>query len=167
MKKLMTNHHIKTNMRIALTLTAGVALAAALSGCGQKSSASQTSSAPGTAPEQAPAVEQTAAVAAASTGPSAEHGQQLFTATCSGCHGPQGAGIPHLGKDLQTSTFVAGLTDDQLVDFITSGRAANDPLNTTHVAMPPKGGNPAMSPQDLRGIAAYIRQLQKQSGTAK
>lgn len=99
--------------------------------------------------------------------PSAEHGKQLFTATCTGCHGPQGAGIPHLGKDLQTSKFAAGLSDAQLVDFITQGRAVNDPLNTTHVPMPPKGGNPALSPQDISDIVAYVRQLQKQAGTAK
>ncbi|MDE3099330.1 MAG: cytochrome c [Verrucomicrobiota bacterium] len=163
----MTNQHSKTNLRLALTLSAGLALTAILSGCGQSSGASQSSSASDPAAEQTPPVEQTAAAPAAPAAPSAEHGQQLFTATCSGCHGPQGAGIPHLGKDLQTSKFVAGLSDDQLVDFITQGRAANDPLNTTHVAMPPKGGNPALSAQDLRDIVAYLRQLQQQAGTNK
>ena len=60
-------------------------------------------------------------------------------------------GMPHLGKDLQTSQFAAGLSDSKLADFITQGRAANDPLNTTHVPMPPKGGNPALS------VAGYFR----------
>jgi len=163
MKKNMTDaKHIKTNVRLALTLSAGLALTAALSGCGQSSNASQPSSSADPAPEQTPTVEQTAAAPAAPTAPSAEHGQQLFTTTCSGCHGPEGKGIPHLGKDLQTSKFVAGLSDSQLVDFINQGRSTSDPLNTTHIAMPPKGGNPALSPQDVADIAAYIRQLQKQ-----
>jgi cytochrome c5 len=163
MKKIMTNQHTKTNLSLALALTAGIALAAFLSGCGQSSGASQSSSASDPAAEQTPPVEQTAAVPAAPAAPSAQHGQQLFIATCSGCHGPQGAGIPHLGKDLQTSKFAAGLSDTQLADFITQGRAANDPLNTTHVAMPPKGGNPALSAQDISDIVAYLRQLQKQA----
>lgn len=97
--------------------------------------------------------------------PSAEHGQQFFAATCAACHGPQGQGIPHLGKDLQTSKFTAGLTDTQLADLIAHGRAADDPLNTTHVPMPPKGGNPALSAEDISDIVAYLRQLQTQAGT--
>lgn len=163
----MTNDTIKTKIHLALTLSSSLALAAALSGCGQGSGATQTSSAADPAAEQTPPVEQTAAAPAAPAAPSAEHGQQLFASTCTGCHGPQGQGIPHLGKDLQTSKFAAGLSDAQLVDFITQGRPTSDPLNTTHVAMPPKGGNPALSSQDISDIVAYLRQLQKQGGTAK
>jgi mono/diheme cytochrome c family protein len=144
-------HHSKRFTRrvhFTLILCAGLALAAVQSGCGQRSSSSPS------APDD-PAV------------PSAEHGQQLFIRSCAACHGPQGQGIPHLGKDLQTSKFVEGSSDAQLVDFIIQGRAADDPLNTSHVAMPPKGGNSALTTQDLRDIVAYIRQLQNQSGTAK
>ena len=144
---------------LALALGAGLALAG-LTGCGQNSGATPPTASDDSAPQQTAPVEQTAPPAA----PSAEHGRQLFPATCAGCHGPQGQGIPHLGKDLQTSKFVAGLSDDQLVDFLTQGRAANDPLNTTHVPMPPKGGNPALSAQDLRDIVACLRQLQQQAG---
>lgn len=160
MKNSKTNHANQTTktVRIALALGASLALAG-LTGCGQSSSASTSTSA--ATSEQTPPVQQAAAPAA----PSAEHGQQLFATTCASCHGPQGAGIPHLGKDLQTSKFAAGLNDTQLADFITQGRAANDPLNTTHVPMPPKGGNPALSAQDISDIVAYLRQLQKQAGT--
>jgi mono/diheme cytochrome c family protein len=145
---------------LALALGAGLALAG-LTGCGQNSSATPPAASDDSAPQQTAPVEQTAPPAA----PSAEHGRQLFAATCAGCHGPQGQGIPHLGKDLQTSKFVAGLNDAQLADFITQGRAVNDPLNTTHVPMPPKGGNPALSTQDIADIVAYLRQLQQQTGT--
>jgi nitrite reductase (NO-forming) len=91
----------------------------------------------------------------------AKVGQPLFTQTCSACHGPTGAGVPNLGKNLITSEFVAGKTDEELVAFIKAGRDANDPLNTTKVAMPPKGGNPALSDQDLKHIVAYIRTLER------
>lgn len=93
--------------------------------------------------------------------PSATRGKELYEESCSTCHGMQGQGVPHLGVDLQTSKFVTQKTDAQLVAFITQGRAANDPLNTTHVAMPPKGGNPALNPQNLADIVAYVRQMQK------
>jgi mono/diheme cytochrome c family protein len=164
MKKHMTNHtnHSNGKIRIALMLSAGMALAG-LAGCGQGSGASQSSSASDSAPEQTPAVEQAAATP---TPPSSDHGRQLFATACATCHGPQGQGIPHLGKDLQTSQFVSGLGDDKLVDFITEGRPTSDPLNTTHVPMPPKGGNPALSSQDISDIVAYVRQLQQQQHMA-
>lgn len=88
-------------------------------------------------------------------------GRELFIATCAACHGPAGQGVPGLGKDMTSSEFIAGLTDDELVEFIKIGRDPSDPLNTTGVAMPPKGGNPALSDQDLYNITAYIRSLQK------
>ena len=86
-------------------------------------------------------------------------GQKLFATSCAACHGPKGEGVPGLGKDLITSKFVAEKTDDQLVEFIKAGRAPNDPLNTTGIAMPPKGGNPALTDQDLYNIVAYIRSI--------
>lgn len=86
-------------------------------------------------------------------------GQELFVGTCSACHGPTGEGIQGLGKPLTTSEFAAGQSDDQLVDFIKTGRDPSDPLNTTGVAMPPKGGNPALSDEDLYNIVAFLRSI--------
>lgn len=88
-------------------------------------------------------------------------GKELFAGTCSACHGPNGEGVPGLGKDMTTSEFIAGKTDAELIAFIKQGRDPSDPLNTTGVAMPPKGGNPALSDQDLANIVAHIRTLQK------
>ena len=87
-------------------------------------------------------------------------GQELFV-TCAACHGPTGEGVPNLGKDMTASEFIAGKTDEELVEFIKVGRAPDDPLNTTGVAMLPKGGNPALSDDDLYDIVAYIRTLQQ------
>jgi disulfide bond formation protein DsbB len=88
-------------------------------------------------------------------------GQTLFTATCSACHGPTGEGIQGLGKNLVASDFVAGQTDDQLLSFIKVGRGPTDPLNTTGIAMPPKGGNPALSDEDLQNIIVFLRTIHK------
>jgi mono/diheme cytochrome c family protein len=78
---------------------------------------------------------------------------------CAGCHGPDAKGLPNLGKDMTTSEFIKGLTDDELVAFVKTGRPISDPANTTNVDMPPKGGNPAFTDEDLYDIVAYIRTL--------
>ena len=48
------------------------------------------------------------------------------------------------------------------MEFIKVGRDPSDPLNTTDVAMPPKGGNPALDNDDLYDIVSYIRTLQQE-----
>ena len=133
-----------------------------LAGCGKGGSSSSQQAQQSTS--------ETTATPAAAPAPSAivgnaVKGQQLFTDNCSTCHGDHGQGLPHLGKDLQKNKFVAGLSDTQLVAFIAHGRSASNPLNTTHVDMPPKGGNPALHKQDIYDIVAYLRQLQKSPQT--
>ena len=86
-------------------------------------------------------------------------GQELFTGTCSACHGPAGEGVPNLGKDMTASEFIAGKSDEELIAFIKVGRDPSDPLNSTGVAMPPKGGNPALNDEDLQDIVAFIRTI--------
>ncbi len=88
-------------------------------------------------------------------------GKQKYDGTCVACHGPDAKGVTGLGKDLTTSTFVKGLSDAEFVVFVTKGRPTGDPANTSGVDMPPKGGNPALTDQDLADIVAYIRTLQK------
>jgi disulfide bond formation protein DsbB len=87
-------------------------------------------------------------------------GRQAYLATCVACHGQDAMGVPGLGKDLTTSTFVPSQTNEQLLAFLQTGRPASDPLNTTGVDMPPRGGNPAFSDTDLQNIVAYLRTLQ-------
>jgi disulfide bond formation protein DsbB len=90
---------------------------------------------------------------------SAADGQALFTSNCSACHGPTGGGLPGLGKPLTTSEFVGSLSDEELLDFIKTGRPASDPLNTSGVLMPPKGGNASLTDEQLQAIIAYIRSI--------
>jgi mono/diheme cytochrome c family protein len=86
-------------------------------------------------------------------------GATLFISNCSSCHGPEGKGITGLGKDMTTSDFIAGLSDAELLEFVKTGRPISDPLNTTGVDMPPKGGNPALTDEQLLDIIAYIRTI--------
>ena len=89
----------------------------------------------------------------------AAHGEELFASTCSACHGPGGVGIEGLGKDMTNSPFIADQTDADLITFIKLGRSTSDPLNTTGIDMPPKGGNPSLGEDDLNDIVTYIRTI--------
>lgn len=86
-------------------------------------------------------------------------GQTTFNNRCSVCHGPGGEGIVGLGKPLTTSEFAAGLTDAELLAFLQTGRPSDDPLNTTGIAMPPRGGTPALTDQELVDVIAYLRTI--------
>ena len=91
----------------------------------------------------------------------AAKGKVAFAGTCSACHGADAKGVSGLGKDLTASTYAKGLSDADYVAFIKKGRPSSDPANTTKVDMPPKGGNPALTDQDLADIVTYVRTLQK------
>ncbi len=87
-------------------------------------------------------------------------GATKYVSTCVSCHGPDAKGLPALGKDLTTSEFLKTTSDLDLVAFVTKGRPTSDPASTTGVDMPPKGGNPALTEQDLKDIVSYLRTLQ-------
>jgi disulfide bond formation protein DsbB len=87
-------------------------------------------------------------------------GTKLYAATCIACHGAGGVGMKGNGKALVNNEFVQGLNDDDLLAFIKKGRDPGDPKNTTGVGMPAKGGNPALSEDDLLDIISYLRTLQ-------
>lgn len=132
--------------------------------------------APTVAPTQAPPTMTSTAPAVADAGQASpqnttasydpalvSQGQTLYM-VCSACHGPDGRGLPNLGKDLVASDFVHSLTDEELLNFVKTGRPMWDPLNTTGIDMPPKGGNPAFSDDDILAIIAYLRSLSAASG---
>lgn len=90
-------------------------------------------------------------------------GAAIFSKTCIACHGAGGVGIKGNGKALAMNEFIQSQDEDALFDFITRGRDPGDPKNTTGVAMPPKGGNPALSEDDLLDVISYLRTLQGKS----
>jgi len=86
-------------------------------------------------------------------------GGEFFASTCSACHGPDAKGLPNLGKDLTTSEYVAENDDDTLLTLLKEGRPSGHELNTTGVDMPPKGGNPSLTDEDLVKIVAFMRSI--------
>jgi mono/diheme cytochrome c family protein len=103
----------------------------------------------------------TAPVASGAQSKAAAKGKAIFATTCAACHGPNGEGVKGLGKDMTTSEFIASLSDQDLLTFIKQGRAPGDPLNTTGVMMPPKGGNPTLDDAKIIEIIAFVRAIQK------
>lgn len=131
-------------------------LAVTVAACGGDEDPTPTPAPAAPAEQAAPAAQ----VAAESAG-NAENGKAVFATTCAACHGPAGEGVQGLGKDMTTSEFIAGLSDEELVAFIKEGRRIGDPLNTTGVDMPPKGGNPALTDEQLLDIIAFMRTIHK------
>lgn len=86
-------------------------------------------------------------------------GFELYRSSCIVCHGEGGVGIDGLGKSWIGTTFIDERTDEELIAFLLVGRQADDPLNTTGVDMLPKGGNNALTEDDLRDLVAYMRTL--------
>lgn len=110
----------------------------------------------------APAAAVAPAEPAVASAGNAENGKVLFATTCAACHGPEGKGVQGLGKDMTTSTFIAEKSDEEMLTFVKTGRPISDPLNTTKVDMPPKGGNPALTDDQIKDIIAFIRTIHVQ-----
>lgn len=90
-----------------------------------------------------------------------EAGKEHYDTVCIACHGPGGEGVEGLGKPFTSSGFLRENSDEELLAFIKVGRPTGDPLNTTGVDMPPKGGNPALTDEQILDIVAYLRTLQE------
>jgi cbb3-type cytochrome c oxidase subunit III len=85
-------------------------------------------------------------------------GEQLY-AQCAACHGADARGIPGLGKDLVDTEYMQTHTDEEVQQLVIMGRPIWDPDNTTGIDMPSRGGNPALSNDDIMAIIAYLRSL--------
>lgn len=134
--------------RVLLGFVLIVVLAMALAACGGGGSAAPSAT---TAPAEPTAAPVSVGDVAA--------GEEQFNSICIACHGPGGTGIEGLGKPFTTSTFLLTVSDQELLEFIKQGRPSTDPLNTTGVDMPPKGGNPALTDAQILDIIAYVRTL--------
>ncbi len=91
--------------------------------------------------------------------PGVQKGKAIFERICATCHGKDANGLPKLGKGLRNNEFTKSQSDAELVAFMKTGRPATHPLNTTGVDMPPKGGDPTITDQDLKNVVAFLRTL--------
>ncbi|MBC8310593.1 MAG: cytochrome c [Planctomycetes bacterium] len=96
----------------------------------------------------------------AASGVSVASGTSLWKTSCASCHGADAKGLPELSPNLIGSEFIAKSSDEELVEYITIGRKAEDPNSVMNLEMPPKGGNPMLKENDMLSIVAYIRSLQ-------
>ncbi|GAC1506297.1 MAG: hypothetical protein NVS1B3_05750 [Candidatus Dormibacteraceae bacterium] len=92
-------------------------------------------------------------------------GATIYGQNCASCHGASLAG--NIGPALNPIVKLPGVSDPLdvtfLIDIITNGRKhlAGDPLTAD---MPAKGGNPKLSDQDVKDLAAYIIEQNRNPG---
>lgn len=84
-------------------------------------------------------------------------GARLYQAACAACHGAEGEGVAGIGNALVHNEFVHAATDAELVAFVRAGRAAADPANQSGIAMPPSGGRPDLTDDELLAIIHVLR----------
>lgn len=83
-----------------------------------------------------------------------ERGKTLYTQYCLACHGTDGEGTMPGVPDLTDKAGVLSKTDTLLLRSLLDGVQRPGAA----VAMPPKGGNPALMEEDMQAVLAYIRQ---------
>jgi disulfide bond formation protein DsbB len=89
-----------------------------------------------------------------------EKGQTLFAQNCATCHGAslEGGIGPALNPIEKLPGVANPLDAGYLIGIITNGRTDNGRV------MPVKGGNPSLTDQDVKDLAAYIIQQNRNPG---
>jgi disulfide bond formation protein DsbB len=92
-------------------------------------------------------------------------GAALYAQNCATCHGASLEG--GIGAVLNPIDHLPGVSNPLdptfLIYVITNGRQPQ-PGDPKSIAMPPKGGNPNLTDQDIKDLAAYIIQQNHQPG---
>ncbi len=81
------------------------------------------------------------------------HGAVVYEQTCAACHGADGAGLSPDTPDFTDPKGPLAQDDAVLFDHIKNGFQSPGSM----MAMPPKGGNPSLSDDDIRAVIAYLR----------
>lgn len=87
----------------------------------------------------------------------APDGTRLYDEACASCHGAQGEGVIGLGSALTESVLLGERSDEELLQFIRAGRAANASDNRSGLPMPPSGGRPDLTDEQMLAIIHYLR----------
>ncbi len=96
----------------------------------------------------------TSAWAAADTHPPAVNaGQAIYSQTCVACHGVNGKGAFPGVVNLTDGDGALSKPDGALMKSITDGFQSPG----SALAMPPNGGNPTLTEQDVQAVLAYLR----------
>ncbi len=164
---------INTCGPIFRTILVTCALVLLLAACGSAPAASSLTpnarpalptAPPETTPSPTPPADTVAADPAAVD---TQAGRSLYAEVCAPCHGFRARGIDGIAVDLVESPFVAGLTPEQLTNFLIRGLSINNPFNVTDIKMPPRGGRDELSDQDMMNIAAYLQSINNAEESAE
>jgi len=112
--------------------------------------------------EAAPSAAQGAPASATPHVGDAAQGKRIYLGTCAACHAPDGSGVKGQGQNLRDSSYLKDKTDAQALAFVKAGRQPFDPESKLHLAMPARGGNPALSDASLLDAIAYVREFRSQ-----
>ncbi len=79
-------------------------------------------------------------------------GKAIYNQTCVACHGAEGTGQVPGAPDFTKTGGVLSKPNDVLLKHMENGvQSPGSPM-----AMPPRGGNPNLSEQDLKAVLAYL-----------
>lgn len=80
-------------------------------------------------------------------------GKAVYSQTCIACHGANGKGAIPGVQDLTAANGPLSKSDEELLVSIAEGfQSSGSPM-----AMPPKGGNPSLTLDDIRAVINYLR----------
>ena len=95
------------------------------------------------------------AAGAVCAGATEDRGRQLYDQTCAVCHGADASGAMPGVPDLTERQGALTKPDPELLRSLVQGtQTPGVPL-----AMPPRGGNPALADDDLRATLDYLRRI--------
>lgn len=81
-------------------------------------------------------------------------GESTYQSSCIACHGADGVGVLPGVPDLTATDGPLAVADEVLVKRIAEGfQSPGAPM-----AMPPRGGNPSLSDEDLKAVVDYMRE---------
>lgn len=82
-----------------------------------------------------------------------QRGREVYESTCIACHGADGEGVLPGVPDLAEKDGPLSKPDEVLMKHMIEGfQSADSPL-----AMPPNGGNPDLTEEDIRNVLEYLR----------
>ena len=80
-------------------------------------------------------------------------GKAVYSQTCIACHGSNGKGAIPGVRDLTDPDGSLAKSDEELIGSITDGFQSPGAAMT----MPPKGGNPTLTANDISAVLSYLR----------
>ena len=89
-------------------------------------------------------------------------GHAIYSQTCIACHGANGKGTIPGVADMTDADGALAKPDEELLKSITEGLQSPGSV----LAMPPNGGNPTLTDEDVNAVLAYLRAEFGRSGSS-